>query len=42
LESRGHYAGAHDHHWEFIRRVTLNLTGRIPTPAEVVAFVADT
>jgi hypothetical protein len=28
--------------WEFIRRVTLDLTGRIPTPDRVLAFVADT
>lgn len=28
--------------WEFIRRITLDLTGRIPTPAAVTAFVADT
>lgn len=28
--------------WEFIRRVTLDLTGRIPTPARVLAFVNDT
>ena len=28
--------------WEFIRRVTLDLTGRIPTPNRVLAFVADT
>jgi hypothetical protein len=28
--------------WEFIRRITLDLTGRIPTPAQVVTFVADT
>jgi len=28
--------------WEFIRRVTLDLTGRIPTPTRVLAFVADT
>jgi hypothetical protein len=28
--------------YEFIRRVTLDLTGRIPTPAAVTAFVADT
>jgi hypothetical protein len=27
--------------YEFIRRVTLDLTGRIPTPAGVTAFVAD-
>ncbi len=28
--------------YEFIRRVTLDLTGRIPTPGQVMAFVADT
>src|SRR5580658_2282225 len=28
--------------WEFVRRVTLDLTGRIPTPAVVIAFVANT
>jgi len=28
--------------FEFIRRVTLDLTGRIPTPARVVSFVNDT
>ncbi len=28
--------------YEFIRRVTLDLTGRIPTPARVQSFVADT
>ncbi len=28
--------------WEFIRRVTLDLTGRIPTPERVFAFVGDT
>jgi hypothetical protein len=28
--------------WEFIRRVTLDLTGRIPNPTDVLAFVADT
>src|SRR5579872_92850 len=28
--------------WEFIRRVTLDLTGRIPTPARVLSFAADT
>jgi len=28
--------------WEFIRRVTLDLTGRIPTSDRVLIFVADT
>ena len=28
--------------WEFIRRVTLDLTGRIPTASAVLSFVADT
>jgi len=28
--------------WEFIRRVTLDLTGRIPTSTKVLSFVADT
>jgi hypothetical protein len=28
--------------WEFIRRVTLDLTGRIPNPDRVLSFVADT
>src|SRR4051812_3529639 len=27
--------------WEFVRRVTLDLTGRIPTPERVITFVAD-
>src|SRR4051794_2347428 len=27
--------------WEFIRRVTLDLTGRIPTPDRVLSFVND-
>ncbi|HEV3200223.1 MAG TPA: DUF1549 domain-containing protein [Bryobacteraceae bacterium] len=27
--------------WEFIRRVTLDLTGRIPTPDRVLTFVTD-
>lgn len=27
---------------EFVRRITLDLTGRIPTPANVLAFVAST
>ena len=28
--------------WEFIRRVTLDLTGHIPTPSQVTSFVAST
>jgi hypothetical protein len=28
--------------WEFIRRATLDLTGRIPAPDRVLSFVADT
>ncbi len=28
--------------WEFIRRVTLDLTGRLPAPDRVLSFVADT
>jgi hypothetical protein len=28
--------------WEFVRRVTLDLTGRIPTPQAVLSFVAST
>src|SRR5436190_1038567 len=28
--------------WEFVRRVTLDLTGRIPTADRVLTFVADT
>jgi Protein of unknown function (DUF1549)/Protein of unknown function (DUF1553) len=28
--------------WEFIRRVTLDFTGRIPAPERVLSFVADT
>src|SRR5450432_2033050 len=28
--------------YEFIRRITLDLTGRIPTPARVSTFVAST
>src|SRR5437879_3072943 len=27
--------------WEFIRRVTLDLTGRIPAPDRVLAFIND-
>jgi len=27
--------------YEFIRRITLDLTGRIPTPDRVTAFIAD-
>jgi hypothetical protein len=28
--------------YEFVRRVTLDLTGRIPTPAQVASFVSST
>src|SRR5579864_4311959 len=28
--------------WEFVRRAYLDLTGRIPTPAQVASFVGDT
>ncbi|HEY4360196.1 MAG TPA: DUF1549 domain-containing protein [Bryobacteraceae bacterium] len=28
--------------WEFVRRVYLDLTGRIPTPAQTAAFINDT
>jgi hypothetical protein len=28
--------------WEFVRRATLDLTGRIPTPDRVLMFVSDT
>src|SRR5262249_19864016 len=28
--------------WEFIRRATLDLTGRVPAPDRVLSFVADT
>jgi hypothetical protein len=28
--------------WEFIRRVTLDLSGRIPAPDRAISFVADT
>jgi hypothetical protein len=28
--------------WEFIRRISLDLTGRIPAPARVLSFVSDT
>ena len=27
--------------WEFVRRITIDLTGRIPTPDRVLAFVND-
>ncbi len=28
--------------WEFIRRVSLDINGRIPTPERVLSFVVDT
>ena len=41
LESAGVQPAGATTDWEFIRRVTLDLTGRIPTPSDVLAFVAD-
>ena len=42
MQAKGVVPAARTTDWEFIRRVTLDLTGRIPTPARVLAFVADT
>ncbi len=42
LESAGVQPAAQTTDWEFIRRVTLDLTGRIPNPNDVLVFVADT
>lgn len=41
LQSAGVQPAAPTTDWEFIRRATLDLTGRIPTPARVLSFVAD-
>ena len=42
LKAKGITAAPKTTDWEFIRRVTLDLTGRIPAPDRVLAFVADT
>ena len=41
LKKNGIAAAPRTTDWEFIRRVTLDLTGRIPKPDRVLAFVAD-
>ena len=41
LQSNGVTPAAKTDDYEFIRRVTLDLTGRIPTAARVTQFVAD-
>ena len=41
LEERGIEAGPISSDEEFLRRVTLDLTGRIPSPADIRAFVAS-
>jgi hypothetical protein len=42
LETNGIAPASPTTDWEFIRRVTLDLTGRIPTVDRVLRFVADT
>ncbi len=42
LQSAGVQPADNTTDWEFIRRVTLDLTGRIPNPTDVLSFVADT
>ncbi len=42
FQAKGITPAAKTTDWEFIRRVTLDLTGRIPTPDRVLSFVADT
>jgi hypothetical protein len=41
LQAKGVTPAPRTDDYEFIRRVTLDLTGRIPTPERVTAFVAD-
>lgn len=41
LQQRGVTPAPRTDDYEFIRRVTLDLTGRIPTPERVTSFVAD-
>jgi hypothetical protein len=42
LQTKGVTPAPRTDDYEFIRRVTLDLTGRIPTPERVTAFIADT
>lgn len=42
MQQAGVTPAARTNDYEFIRRVTLDLTGRIPTPDRVLSFVADT
>jgi hypothetical protein len=42
LQAHGITPAAKTTDWEFVRRVTLDLTGRVPTPERVLSFVADT
>jgi hypothetical protein len=42
LQSAGAAPAPPTNDYEFIRRATLDLTGRIPTPDRVLSFVADT
>src|SRR5882672_8757769 len=41
MQNAGVTPAASTNDYEFIRRVTLDLTGRIPTPDRVTSFVAD-
>ncbi len=41
LQAKGVAPAGKSTDWEFVRRVTIDLTGRIPTPAAVLAFVND-
>ena len=42
MEAAGVEPAATTTDWEFYRRVSLDLTGRIPTPSAILAFVNDT
>ncbi len=42
LQARGVAAAPRTDDYEFIRRVTLDLTGRVPVPERVTSFIADT
>lgn len=41
LQSKGIEPAARTNDYEFIRRITLDLTGRVPKPERVTAFVSD-